>query len=107
MSEYITVLSKLGRKIRTSISYWKIITNIKHPVMAGQEQAVKDTLVKPDIVRQSDKDNKVLLYYRKSGKRDICVVTRHENGTGYIISVYPVDKIKKGLTVYEKNQSVS
>ena len=75
--------------------------------MAGQEQAVKDTLVKPDIVRQSDKDNKVLLYYRKSGKRDICVVTRHENGTGYIISVYPVDKIKKGLTVYEKNQSVS
>mgnify|MGYP001566515935 CR=1 FL=1 len=75
--------------------------------MAGKGKQVTKTLEDPVIVRKSKRDVNVYLYYRPFGKRYICVVVKHENGTGYIISFYPVDKIKKGETVYEKNKIVS
>ncbi len=53
------------------------------------------------------KDEKVFLYYKKFAKRFVCVVVRHQNGSGFIISTYPVDKIKKGEIVYEKSKIIS
>jgi len=31
----------------------------------------------------------------------LCVVCRHLNGDGFIITAYLTDRIKKGVTVYE------
>lgn len=107
MADYLLVLCKLGRKIRTSKTYWDKIVSLKHPSMLGKVKQVTETLENPEIVKKSKKDAYVCLYYRKMEGRYICVVVKHENGTGYIVSFYPVDKIKKGETVYEKNKIVS
>lgn len=107
MEEYFTVKSKLGKTIRTSLSYWHKIVTFKHPVMRGKQTVVKQTLADPDIVKESQRDESVCLYYRKFRNRYVCVVIRHENGTGFIISTYPVDKVKYGKTIYEKTQTVS
>lgn len=107
MEDYIIVLSKLSRTIRTSKKYWQKIVTIKHPVMFGKERHVIKSLEDPVLVRQSDKDQDVCLYYGSYGKRYICVVVRHEDGTGFVISCYPVDKIKKGKILYEKTKSLS
>lgn len=106
MSYYFQVISKLGRTIRTTNQYWNKIITIKHPIMTGQEEKVIETLKKPLVIRKSEKDANVCLYYRKYIRRYICAVVRHENGTGYLISAYPVDKIKKGVIIYEKNKSI-
>ena len=97
----------MGRKVRTTLVYWQKITTIKHPVMSGQESEVIKTLENPQIIKRSEKDENVYLYYKKFAKRFICVVVRHEDGSGFIISCYPVNKIKKGEIVYEKGKSLS
>lgn len=107
MEEYFKVTSKLGKTIRTSLTYWQKIVTIKHPVMSGREREVKRTLVDPEIVKESQRDRSVCLYYRRFRKLYVCVVVRHENHRGFIISTYPVDKVKYGKTLYEKAQTVS
>lgn len=107
MTDYLSIVSKLGRTIHTTKTYWDKIVNLKHPVMFGKEKEVLAVLKDPVLVKQSERDENVCLYYRVYGKRYLCVVVRHENGTGYIISCYPVDKIKKGKMLYEKAKSIS
>jgi hypothetical protein len=41
------VPTPLGFQVRVTRTYWDLITTIKHPVMAGQESIVKDTLQTP------------------------------------------------------------
>ena len=41
------VMTALGFQVRVTKAYWKIITTIKHPVMAGREVDVEDTLKTP------------------------------------------------------------
>ena len=64
--------------------------------MAGQEDLVKLTLASPEEVRQSKKDTSVHLYYRKSGDDYCCVVTKHLNGDGFVVTAYMTNKIKIG-----------
>ena len=107
MSKYFEVLSKTGKIIRTSESYWKKIVAFKHPVMKGKKRFVKKAIEEPDAIKQSEKDENVFLYYRKFIRRYVCVVVRHENGGGFIISIFPVDVVKKGKIVYEKSKNIS
>lgn len=107
MSIFFAVHSKLNRVIRTTDNYWNKIVTLKHPVMEGKEKEVKQTIADPDIVKESERDANVCLYYIRYAKRYICVVARHENGTGFIISCYPVDKVKEGKILYEKTKSLS
>jgi hypothetical protein len=37
-------LTPLGFRVRVSRSYWAMIVTVKHPVMAGHEAEVKETL---------------------------------------------------------------
>jgi len=56
-------LTPLGFRVRVSRSYWELIVTIKHPVMAGRESDVKETLEHPDEIRQSTSDAAVYLFY--------------------------------------------
>ncbi len=47
---------------------------------------------------------KYFFYYAPYDKYFLCVVCRHLDGEGFIITAYLTDKIKKGVTVYEANQ---
>jgi len=41
---YFEVVTPLATRIRTTPSYWEKIITFKHPIMAGQEAAIQQTL---------------------------------------------------------------
>ena len=89
--------------VRTSISFWDIITKIKHPVMTGRETDVQNTLAQPDEVRRSRSDPNVYLFYKlQQEKRWICAVARRLNGDGFLVTTYPTDAIKEGEIIWQK-----
>ncbi|MCG3164042.1 MAG: hypothetical protein JMDDDDMK_05514 [Acidobacteria bacterium] len=95
------VSTPLGFSARVTRSYWELIVTIKHPVMAGREEDVKQTLRNPDEVRQSKSDDQVLLFYRaERDKRWVCAVIRRLNGEGFLITTYPTDAIKEGVQIW-------
>ncbi|MEQ1574028.1 MAG: hypothetical protein ABMA15_24155 [Vicinamibacterales bacterium] len=50
-------------------------------------------------IRRSTKDPAVYLYYRQEDGRFCCVVAKHLNGDGFIVTAYLTDKIKAGEVV--------
>lgn len=93
---YFEVKSKLGILVRTTKTYWNVITHIKHPTLKGRESEVKRVLCDPDEIRVSKRDRTVLLFYRKIEKRHLCVVVRFLKNKGFIITAYWTDRIKEG-----------
>src|SRR3990172_13336250 len=90
---YFEVRSCLGVNVRVTEDYWTFMVTVKHPPMRGHEDEVKQAIGDADQVRVSKIDSAVHLYYRKGEKRYICVVVRHLDGDGFIISAYPTDAI--------------
>ncbi len=101
---YFEVESVLGKKIRTTRERWKLISEMKHPIIKSYEPDVKETVSDPDEVRRSKKDRSVYLYYRKLSKYFVCVLVKHLNSEGFVITAYLADKIKKGDIVWKKRQ---
>ena len=96
-------LTPLGFRVRVSRSYWELIVTIKHPVMAGRESDVKETLEHPDEIRQSRSDAAVYLFYSSERKgRWVCAVARQLNGEGFLMTTYPTDAIKEGIRVWPR-----
>lgn len=97
------VETPLGFRVRTTISYWELITEIKHPVMKGREAAVQATLADPDEVRLSKSDAQVYLFYRADGdKRWVCAVSKRLNGEGFLITAYRTSAIKEGIEIWHR-----
>ena len=91
-----------GKIIRTTASHWDLITKLKHPEIDGKETEVKNCLANPIEIRRSSEDVDVYLYYSPYMQYYICVVARHLNGAGFIITAYITDKIKEGEVVWKK-----
>ena len=97
------VMTPLGFYVHTTHAYWQIITKIKHPVMAGREAEVRDTLENPDEIRVSKRDPNVYLFYKAKGlSRWICVVAKDANGSGFVVTTYPTDAIKEGEEIWRR-----
>jgi hypothetical protein len=77
----------------------------KHDTLAGLEDAVTEALQHPRYIRVSREDDCVFLYYAPRDKYVLCVVCRHLNGDGFIITAYLTDRVKKGVTVYEADSN--
>jgi hypothetical protein len=88
--------------IRTSEDYWEYLTTIKHRNMQGKEHNVINALTDPDFIRKSKIDEQVFLYYKKIENYLYCVVVRHENGTGFLITAYVTNKAKEGEIIWTK-----
>ena len=102
-SLFFTAQTPLNCNIRITVSYWNIITQIKHPIMNGQEAAVQATLTQPDQIRRSRTDSNVYLFYKlQREKRWLCGVIKKLNGEGFLITTYPTDAIKEGEIVWQK-----
>lgn len=97
------VVCVLGKRITVTEDYWQKIIQIKHPSMAGKDAQVRQTLTDSDEVRESRSDPQVKLYYRGYGSLHLCVVVKHLNGTGFIVTTYFTDRIKEGITVWTKS----
>jgi hypothetical protein len=97
------VLTPLRFRVRVMRAYWELIITIKHPVMAGREEAVKDTLQNPNEIRQSKSDADVYLFYKPERiGRWVCAVAKRLDGEGFLITAYPTDAIKEGELVWPK-----
>lgn len=75
---------------------------MKHPEIEGKESEVQQCLSNPCEIRKSSEDKDVYLYYRPYGKYFLCVVARHFNGNGFIITAYITDKLKEGERIWKK-----
>jgi len=102
METYFEVKAQSGKSIRTTRSHWELISKTKHPESGGKEAEVKECLSNPVEIRKSSEDSDVYLYYLPYMTYYICVVARHLNGEGFIITAYITDKIKEGESVWKK-----
>ncbi len=98
---FFKILTPLDIEVRTTIGYWQYLIDIKHPVMKNKEALVKNTLKNPDEIRQSKIDKEIFLYYKKFDKL-YCIVAKHTNSHGFLITAYPTDKIKEGDLIWKK-----
>lgn len=97
------VVTPLGFRVQVSRSYWKVIVGVKHPVMAGHEDDVKNALQSPEEIRQSKTDSSVYLFYKTQRKgRWVCAVSKKKKGEGFLITAYPTDVIKTGEKIWPK-----
>ena len=93
----------LGFHVRVTQGYWEMITTTKHPIMAGREEEVKDTLRVPDEIRQSKTDSSVYLFYKaERAGRWICAVSKRLDGDGFLITAYLTDAIKEGERIWPR-----
>jgi len=97
------VLTPLGFRVRVTGSQWELIVTIKHPVMAGRERDVRETLEFPEEVRRSRGDPDVYLFYRTERVgRWVCAVSKRLDEDGFLITAYPTDSIKEGEQIWPK-----
>ena len=97
------ILTPLGFRVRVTHSYWELIITVKHPVMAGREADVQETLKNPTEIRMSKSDPNVYLFYKaeRNGRR-VCAVAKRLDGEGFLITTYPTDTIKEGKRTWPK-----
>lgn len=93
--------SKLGKRVRISDSYWDYIARVKHREMSALKDEVFRTLKHPFEVLKSRKDPEIHLYYGHRGDKFLCVVVRHLNGEGFIITAYLTRKLGEGEVVWK------
>lgn len=94
----------LGRRIRTTKTYWRQIKEIKHRELRYGIREVKSTLKAPNEIRRSVTDVTILLYAKVVGKYDILVVAvKVLNGDGFLVTAYQTEHYKrKGELVWQK-----
>lgn len=97
---YLEVETPLGVRVRTTPAYWARIVTYKHPVLRGREDLVVKALETPTQVRRSKSDPSVHLYYAEAGEHHVCVVAKHEDGEGFIVTAYVTDRIKEGDPIW-------
>ena len=77
-------------RVRTTERYWRYVVEIKHPESFSDveeaEEKAKNTLQNPEIVVKERIEPSVHLYYKRFARYFICVVAKHLNGKGYIIT---------------------
>lgn len=98
------VPTPLGSTVQCTRAYWQFIVSEKHPVLAGHETEVKETLSDPDEIRRSRKDAQVFLFYRAQKRRWLCAVVRQRDRAGFLITAYPTDVVKAGETIWTKSK---
>ncbi|MBI5374017.1 MAG: DUF4258 domain-containing protein [Candidatus Schekmanbacteria bacterium] len=98
---FFSIMTPLNIEVRTTKNYWLYITTIKHPIMKGKKEAVKNTLKFPDEIKQSRTDRNVFLYY-KLIDRLYCVVVKNSGMKGFIITAYPTEKVKEGDVIWTR-----
>ncbi len=97
------VQTPLGFRVRVTRAYWELIITVKHPVMAGREADVQETLEAPDEIRVSKRNANVFLFYKPERiGRWVCAATKRLDGDGFLVTTYPTDAIKEGVRIWPK-----
>ena len=70
--------------------------------MRGREKEVQEALQGATEVRRSKSDTSVYLYYKRERGYFICVVAKHLNNEGFLITAYFTEVIKEGKAIWKK-----
>jgi hypothetical protein len=96
-----SVSTPLGYRVVLSRDRWRGIIRYKHPALAGSQQAVRECLETPSLVRESVKDPGVHLYYAPSGQEHLCVVVAPADADErFVVTAYYTKNIKKGKELW-------
>jgi hypothetical protein len=96
------IATPLGFSVRTTDAYWQKLI-IKHPDIASLEDLIQQALRNPDEIRQSSRDDNILLFYGlRKPQRWVVAVARRLNGEGFLITAYQTDAIKEGVALWPK-----
>ena len=99
------IIDRFGRKIRLSKERHNHI--VERPEMENQDERIKETILDPEIVRESNHDPEVWLYYRfyeegpVRGKFLVSII-KIQNGEGFIITSFYTDKVKEGAVIWKR-----
>jgi|SRR3989344_6459935 len=96
--QFFEVKDRSGRIIYLTKERWNHII-IEHLTVSNKLEDVKETLVNPLIIRESEYDTNVRFYYKyyknvKLKAKYLIVVVKYLNGKGFIITSFYTDKIK-------------
>lgn len=101
--DILEVVSVLKKRVRTTQKYWNHIIEHKHGELRGKLTEVFETLQEADEVYRQDEKSDIFLYYKKRNESWICVVVRHLNSDGFIVTAYLTTKAKrKGVPVWQR-----
>lgn len=103
----IEIEDKFGRKIRLTDERYKHIIE-KHPEIKDQEEKIKETLRKPELVKKSVYSNDVLIFYKyykqtPVTEKYLTVGIKLLNGEGFVVTVYFTDRIKEGEIIWKED----
>ena len=105
MQDYaFNVTTPLGFDVHCTTEYWRFISEVKHPALAGHMDRIVSALEKPDEVRRSTKDPDVYLFYSGKTPRWMCAVTKREGESGFLVTAYPTDSMKIGESIWRKSE---
>jgi hypothetical protein len=105
-SDIIEITCVLGKKIRTTQAYWHYISEIKHADLASRFEDVIETVRRADEVWCDTGAGDIYVYYRHLNKHWACVVVRHLNGDGFIVTAYLTSKSKrKGVKIWPSKKN--
>ncbi len=97
MNYIFEIIDKSRRKIRLTKKQWSQILR-KHPYMANLIEEIKETLIKPLIIKDYSLEEDIRYYYsylknRKLPYKYLLVIVKYLNGEGFIVSSY----LEKGI----------
>ncbi len=95
-----------GRNIRFTDERINHIIN-DHTEMVDQYDKIKETLKGPLIIKRSNTDKEVELFYKHYAKTPVtekylCVIVKILENDFFIITAYFTDTIKKGKSLWKK-----
>lgn len=80
---------------------------LEKPEMSDQEERIKETLAKPEIIFRSNYIHNVLLYYRLYDqtpvtRKYLSIVVQITDRVGHVKTAFYTDRIKKGEKLWGK-----
>jgi hypothetical protein len=102
VSDAIDVETPLGFRVRCIEERWRLISEMKHPVLRNLRDRVVEAIREPDEIRRSIRDRQVLVFHKRWQLRWMSAVVRVTATGGFLVTAYPADKIKAGELVWTK-----
>jgi hypothetical protein len=96
------ISTPLGYRVFLERDRWRQIIRHKHPALAGRENAVKNCLTSPSMIRESATDETVHMYYSPIKDVHLCVVVAPATESDYfVVTAYYTSNIKKGKELWK------
>ncbi len=77
---------------------------MRHPEMLNKSESIRESLVAPELIKESAYDSQTWIYYRQHSTNDyIAVVAKIKNDSGFVITSYIAEIIKEGKIIWKKN----